>query len=173
MPSGGARLRSGPMPDEHSQTSERRGYKLSALPNHGYAGKPPKYPLQPIVIYDSRGKDRENDVAATRQFAALERKTWKWLWSTPQACAWSLPQFSYLLYDIALYCRQLVICETSDATSADRGLLPRFADRIGLSPAGLAALGWKIVADEIGARRNGVSEENVETDTPARRRLRG
>lgn len=166
MPSGGARVRSGPAPDPRSGRSERRHYDLAALPNSGYTGKPPRYPLADYRIVTDDGED----AAAEKAWKERERSVWKMLWKTPQACAWSLPENAYLSWDVALYCRQLVLCEQSGASASDRALLPRFADRIGLSAAGLAALGWRIVPDEVGAARMAKqAEEPAEQPEPARR----
>lgn len=166
MPSGGARVRSGPAPDPRSGRSERRHYDLAGLPNTGYTGKPPKFPLADYRIMSDDGEDKPAEEAWKKR----ERAVWKTLWKTPQACAWSLPENAYLAWDIALYCRQLVLCEQAGATASDRALLPRFADRIGLSAAGLAALGWRIVPDELGAARMAKqAEETAAPAEPARR----
>lgn len=125
-------MRSGPAPDPNSRTSERRGYTLRSLPNAAYAGKPLKYPL--LALGDAQMDEREAE-------------TWKWLWKQPQARAWKLAQYRYMVHDIAMYCRMFVLCEQPDAKTSDRVLLLRLADRIGLSPAGLASLGWKIDED--------------------------
>lgn len=176
MVSGGARVRSGPAPDPNSRTSERRGYTLSSLPNGGYAGKPPAFPLPDPVICDT---DADGTPVPNPKASAARKKReatlWKSLWKTPQACAWSLPQYSYLIYEVAMYCRLFATCEDVNAKAADRTLLPRYADRIGLSAAGLAALGWRIVPDEVAARRMAKAEEEEEAaNQPAQqpRRLR-
>ena len=49
---------------------------------------------------------------------------------------------------IALYVRQFVLCESSEAKAADRATLARYADTIGLTPQGLRLNGWTIVDDE-------------------------
>jgi hypothetical protein len=47
----------------------------------------------------------------------------------------------------------MVICESADATAADKNSLHRFADQIGLTPAGLRENGWKIAADQLAEKR--------------------
>jgi hypothetical protein len=111
------------------------------------------------------------DKRATNAWEKREKELWEALWRTPQACAWSMAQNAYMLFDIALYTRQLVICESSDAKAADRSLLPRYADRIGMSPAGLITLGWKITPDELANKR--MESEEFEASAPQPRRLRG
>ena len=73
---------------------------------------------------------------------------WNELWRYPQGYAWSRPQYKYLQHMVALYVRQYVLCESSDAKAADRTTLCRYADSIGLTPQGLRLNGWHIVADE-------------------------
>jgi hypothetical protein len=43
-----------------------------------------------------------------------------------------------------MWVRTAVICEGLEATAADKGSLHRFADQIGMTPAGLKENGWKI-----------------------------
>lgn len=173
MTSGGARLKSGPAPDPTSARSERRGYNLRALPATGYEGRTPSFPLDEYRVY-LLGEDGEQifDEKATKQWKTRERKLWRNLWKSPQACAWSMPQYAYMIYDVALYCRQLILCQDSMAKAADRGLLPRYADRIGLSAVGLSGLGWRISDDD---KQEDKATEEAETrakEAP-KRRLRG
>lgn len=121
---GGARVRSGPPPQEGSARSERRGYSLKTLPPEGYGGPVPDFPLpRPLK---------------------REREVWAWLWSTPQACAWSLPAEAWRVMQVAHYARLLVRCEDREAPVGLYAQLARLADMIGMSTAGLAAMGWKI-----------------------------
>jgi hypothetical protein len=86
--------------------------------------------------------------------------------ATPQACAWSLPSERWRSYTVAMWVRTAVICESSDATAADKNSLHRFADQIGLTTAGLAEMGWKVAVDEVAERRS------AEPEAPRERRLR-
>lgn len=129
MSRGGARNRSGPPADPNSGRSDRRGVSLTALPASGYAGTVPAFPLPDE-------SDRELEV-------------WAWAWSTPQASAWALPSESWRLMSVAMWVRTYVICEGTEATAADKGSLHRFADQIGLTPAGLKENGWAIKSDDI------------------------
>lgn len=85
--------------------------------------------------------------------ADREAELWAWAWTTPQACAWSMPSEAWRLYTIAMWVRTFVVCEGSDATAADKGALHRFADQIGMTTAGLAEMGWKVAVDETAERR--------------------
>jgi hypothetical protein len=155
MPSGGARNRSGPQPDENSLKSARIGYSLTALPAEGYKETPPEFPLPPVPIYHEYfvdgGKVRELDSKAGHARKERELELWAWAWTTPQACAWSTQPWRW--HSVAMWVRTFALCESSEATAADKNSLHRFADQIGLTPAGLKENGWKIAADEVGERR--------------------
>lgn len=148
MARGGPRNRSGPKADESSGRSDRRDYSLTALPAEGYDGEVPDFPLpgRTVMRWEHEEKRRFQvlDTEATEAVAERERELWDWLWSTPQACAWSLPSESWRLPTIAMYVRTFVICEGTDATAADKNSLHRFADQIGMTTAGLAEMGWKV-----------------------------
>lgn len=146
MARGGARNRSGPKADPTSGRSDRRGYKLTALPAEGYTGPVPDWPL-------SLATDRELTV-------------WADLWETPQACAWSMPSEAWRTNTVALYCRTLVRCEAPDAGAALLGQLHRFADQIGMTTAGLSEMGWAVATDELAARR----EPDADDDTTSKPR---
>lgn len=152
MASGGARNRSGPAPDPMSGRSDRRGLQLSALPNEGHKGNVPKWPLSPRQGFtwertDEGRKVQVPDDAATEQIAEREHGLWSWAWSTPQAAAWAVEPWRWPT--VAMWVRTFVICEGSEATAADKNSLHRFADQIGLTPAGLAENGWQIATPQI------------------------
>jgi hypothetical protein len=176
MPKGG-HARSGPPPDPNSARSDQRGLKVTALPASGYDGEAPAFPLPKRVLWNEyfegsgreRTKVRERDTGATESTWQRELELWEWLWSTPQACAWALPSESWRLPTIAMYVRTFVICEGDDATAADKGSLHRFADDIGMTPAGLRVNGWAVAKDELGERR---ADTVKPTAAPRARRLR-
>ena len=151
---GGARSRSGPAPDPNSERSERRGIPagLIRLPASGYKYRPKKFPLatyevmRPVKDPDG-GTMLVLDEEATKAWAKREQELWRQLWKLPQAVAWHMPQNRYLELTVALYCRQVRLCETSEAKSADRTTLQRYADTLGLTPQGLKLNGWIIVDD--------------------------
>lgn len=164
---GGSRNRSGPKKQEGSATSDRLGYSLTALPASGYTGTPPAFPLPKRSVYSGEGFDD----AETERTADREAELWAWLWTTPQACAWSMPSEAWRLQVIGLYVRTFVICESGGATAADKGSLHRFADQIGMTTAGLAEMGWKVAVDAVAEKR--VTKEQADTPAPSReRRLR-
>jgi hypothetical protein len=146
MARGGARNRSGPQPEEGSRTSDRKGYILTALPPAGFDGEVPEFPLSRRAVYRWEFEDKRKfqvlDSEATQDIADRESELWAWAWTTPQACAWSLESWRWPV--VAMWVRTFVICESSEATAADKGALHRFADQIGMTPAGLKENGWKI-----------------------------
>lgn len=148
MARGGARNRSGPAADPTSGRSDRRGFKLDALPVDGYRGDPPEFPLPSRVVlrweFQDKAKFQVPDTDATEATKDREIELWEWAWSLPQACAWSMPRNAWMLMSIAMWVRTFVICEGTEATAADKGSLHRFADQIGMTTAGLAEMGWRI-----------------------------
>lgn len=154
MASGGARNRSGPQADPTSERSERRGYKLTALPSEGFQGDVPDFPLSPAVVihefFDQGKKEREVDEGASEMRRDREAALWSWAWSTPQACAWSMQSWRW--HAVAMWVRTAALCESSEATAADKNSLHRFADQIGMTPAGLRENGWAIAVDELAVK---------------------
>lgn len=163
MTRGGARNRSGPMADPNSGRSDRRGYKLTALPAEGFQGAVPTFPLprRDVLrwVVESKSRFQVVDEKETRRVRARELKLWRWAWRTPQAAAWSLPSESWRELMVAMWVRTFVLCESNEATAADRNSLHRFADQIGLTTAGLAEMGWTIAKDELSDRREELAAE--------------
>ncbi|MGH8272466.1 MAG: hypothetical protein ACRESG_09095 [Gammaproteobacteria bacterium] len=149
MPRGGARNRSGPSADPDSGRSDKRGVVLTALPAEGYKGDPPRFPLPGCLV-------REDEL-------------WTWAWSTPQAAAWAQQSWRWPI--VAMWVRTFVICEGSLATAADKGSLHRFADQIGLTPAGLNENGWKIADDELAAHVHATAQAPSKPRKSARDRM--
>jgi hypothetical protein len=155
MSKGGARNRSGPPKDPNSGRSDRLGVKLTALPAEGFRGEVPEFPLPKVVVFweyfEDKQKVRERDEGATASRFERELELWEWAWSTPQACAWAVQPWRW--HSVAMWVRTSALCESSDATAADKNSLHRFADQIGLTPAGLKENGWAIAADEVAEKR--------------------
>ena len=174
MASGGARNRSGPAPDPNSGRSARRGLVFTAFPRDGHKGCAPKWPLMQRSVVrwesDDAGRYQVLDEKATEAVAAREAELWRWAWRTPQAAAWAQPGQEWRWHSVAMWVRTAVICEESTATAADKNSLHRFADQIGLTPAGLAENGWAIATDEVAEKRDEKAESVVSGS--ARSRLR-
>ena len=163
MASGGPRNRSGPPADPNSGRSDARGLRFDALPAEGFSGPAPDWPLPRRVVLrcESEGKARWQvpDAEATQAVAERERELWLWAWRSPQACAWAKPSESWRLHSIAMWVRTFVLCESSEATAADKNSLHRFADQVGLTPAGLKENGWQVARDQVAEKR---AEQGVE-----------
>ena len=176
MPSGGKRNRSGPAADPNSGRSDARGYSLKALPAEGYSGPAPDFPLPPRQVlrweYEDKRRYQVVDDEATEQVAEREAEMWAWAWTTPQACAWSLRSERWRWPTIAMWVRTFVLCESSEATAADKSSLHRFADQVGMTTAGLSEMGWAVAVDEVGARAAERAAVEEETPEPRPRRLR-
>jgi hypothetical protein len=127
MPSGGARNRSGPPVDPNSGRSDRRGVSFTTLPAEGFQGEIPEFPLP----------------TPTPRELAL----WGRVWRTPQACAWILEPWRH--YTVGQWVRWSVKAEAKDASASTIGAVIRFADQIGLSPAGLKENGWQVARNEL------------------------
>lgn len=151
MPKGGARNRSGPKADARSLRSAERGLVLTALPNEGYRGEAPEFPLPRRMVFRWEFEDKKRfqvfDAEATDLVVDRERELWERIWSYPQAAAWAVEPWRW--NTVAMYVRTFVVCESSEATAADKGSLHRFADQIGLTPAGLKENGWAVAADQV------------------------
>lgn len=157
MSRGGARNRSGPQPDPLSGRSDVRGFSLMALPNEGFSGPVPEFPLQPIVLFDEyfegdgrdRKKVKDRDEGATESFREREAEIWAEAWRSPQAAAWSLESWRWPV--IAEYCRLKAVVEFDPGKSAALvGQMHRYRDQIGLTPAGLKENGWAIAPVAVG-----------------------
>lgn len=156
MPRGGARPGSGPAPDPKSGRSDRRGYKLTALPSEGFKGEVPEFPLEPIQLFTEYREDGEKvkvpDEGGTGQFRAREAQIWAEAWRSPQACAWSMESWRWPV--VAEYTRLKAVIEFDPgANAALVGQLHRYRDQLGLTPAGMKFNGWAIAADEVGEKR--------------------
>lgn len=139
MPRGGARNRSGPQKDPSSGRSDRLGFKLTALPSEGYTG-----PVPDLLAHLPVATDRHEQV-------------WAALWSTPQACAWSMESWRWpVVADLVKY---VVRSEPDDAPASLGTVVRQLRDDLGLSKAGLTANGWAIAADEVAARRDERADE--------------
>jgi len=153
MPRGG-HAASGPLKDPNSLKSAKIGYAPTALPSEGYDGEIPPFPLPSLPVYEVYYEDgkrcRDFDEKATEARADREWVLWDWAWHTPQACAWIGQPWRW--HAVAMWARTAALCESADATASDKNSLHRFADQIGLSPAGLQYNGWKVAANQLAGR---------------------
>jgi hypothetical protein len=118
----GGHGRSGPPPDPNALRRDRDGSDWIDLPAAGRAGDPPAWPL-------SRRTKRELAV-------------WEGEWKRPQAVIWEARSQEL---EVALYVRAVVVSERPRASAADRAVVLRFMEDLGLSQSGLARNRWRIV----------------------------
>ena len=143
MASGGARNRSGPPKDPKSGRSDRIGFKLTALPSEGFGGTVPE-----LGDFMPDATPRHEQV-------------WAQLWTTPQACAWSMESWRWPV--VADLVKWLVRSEPAEAPASLATAVRQLRDDVGLSKAGLIANGWAIAVDEVAAKA-----DEKEPATPAR-----
>jgi len=125
MTRGGPRNRNGSHPDPSSERSSRAGLVFKLLPNEGFTGPIPAFPLP--------------------KPSPRERAVWRALWRTPQAAMWN--EERWRMHVVGLYARWSVRAEAEDASAAVLGQVHRLADQLGLTPAGLKENGWRTRID--------------------------
>lgn len=125
MASGGARARSGPPPDPNALRRDRDQKEWSDLPAEGREGPAPEWPLPEI------GRD--------------ELALWEREWKRPQAVMW---ERNGQELEVALYVRAITVAEGAKATAADRNVVQRKMNDLGLTVPGLRANRWRIVSKD-------------------------
>jgi len=123
MPSGGARVISGPPPDpaalRRSLPGDQAGWVT--LPVEGRAGRPPRWPLT--------------------EASPREKVLWRELWRRPQAVMWErLDQ----RYEVAMFARNLARAEKPDSSVELQKVVRQYLDSLGLSVAGMLRSRWKL-----------------------------
>lgn len=147
MPSGGARVRSGPPPDPDALRRDRETDQSTwrALPDTPVEAPPPEWPLT-----KARGG------AAKR-----EAQIWAEQWRRPQAVVW---REMGVEVQVALYVRTLRRAEAPDASAELTRLSRQFMDDLGISMDGMLRKRWRIGALPTAA----APTANVRNDGPDR-----
>lgn len=132
MPKGGARINSGPPPDpdalRRDRPADQAGWTTLPAVVHD---APPTFPLLGV-------SDRELEL-------------WAAVWSLPPAAMWHRDSAAL---EVALYVRALALTESGARGSATAaGEVRQWSDRLGLNPAAMLRLRWRVVADEVAERR--------------------
>lgn len=152
MPSGGARARSGPPADPTSGRSESGRNAKDGWIDLGPRPKGSRTPTWPL---DLKTKP--------------EQALWTKLWKKPQAAQWAKLG---LEFQVAAYVRVYLEATDLGASGSLKTVVLRMEDTLGLSPAGLAALRWRIKHDEVAEKRDEQAPAEA-TDRPRPvRRLR-
>lgn len=183
MPRGGARVNSGPPPDPNALRRDRKSDQAgwTTLPAKR-RGRTPRWPLKPDIalrakrtvvagkldvaaadLADAVGRRastltrkvdglREQLVVLDYQLAeqdGAERALWKWSWTTPQSAAWATDPGC--LHAVAMWVRHQVLAEHGSVD--DEKLANGLADRLGLNPAAMQRLRWKVAGDQVATAR--------------------
>lgn len=93
-----------------------------------------------------------------------EQLLWGKLWKKPQAIMWKRQG---LEFQVANYVRTFLEASEMGAPASLKTAVLRMEDTLGISLAGLAALRWRITADELGAARAAAAAEQSEPERPA------
>jgi hypothetical protein len=152
---GGARINSGPPPDPNALRRERRQDRdgWTTLPAGGWDGAVPRWPLA--------------NMPEVEGLSRRERKHWREVWRTPQAVAWHRLGWST---DVALYCRYLALGETGELRAAAEARA--WSDRLGLNPAAMLRLRWRVSVDQVAAQRAAAAPRRTPPGQSARDRLK-
>lgn len=123
MPSGGARVRSGPAPDPSALRRDRDGKDWVQLPYEGRAGDPPPWPEE------------------IPEPSIPELAMWRRLWRKPQALVW---EADGVVDNVALYVRAFIASGAEDASVARLTLVRQMGDALLLSIPALHAARYTI-----------------------------
>lgn len=128
----------GPAPDPNALRRDRPSDKdgWTSLPSEGRRKPAPAWPLANLMADDDLDP------------AGRELEIWARVWKSAQAVAWELNGSEL---EVALYVRHLVQAEGGDMKAAAE--MRQWSDRLGLNPAAMLRLRWKIAADEVAAKR--------------------
>lgn len=132
MPSGGARVNSGPAPDPNALRRDRKSDgEWLTLPSEGRTGVAPGWPLETVT-------DRELSL-------------WETMWRKPVAILWERDgQLEY----VALYVRAFVEAEQIGAPTASRTLVKQLAGELLLTIPAMYSAHVKIAPDQVAAKRD-------------------
>lgn len=94
-----------------------------------------------LVVLPAAGCDLPAPrIPSGRRWSTAERKLWKDLWSSPQAVMWDDSAATlvgqYIAHSAAVLAGTAAAWQAAEAR--------QLADRLGLTPTGLASLGWRI-----------------------------
>lgn len=130
MPSGGARVTSGPPPDPRSLRSQRQGFSdgWRELPAEGRKGRLPTWPLE--------------------EQTAREKKLWREIWKLPQAIMWEeLSQ----QWSVGLVVRLRARAEGRGSSAALLMELRQHEDSLGLTTPGMLRNRWRLGVPQVAA----------------------
>lgn len=131
----------GPAPDPNALRRDRPSDKdgWTSLPSEGRTRPAPAWPLSAPHLSDDYDLDP----------AERELEVWRRVWKSAQAVAWERNGSEL---EVALYVRHLIQAEAGDMKAAAEAR--QWSDRLGLNPASMLRLRWKIAVDEVAAKRS-------------------
>lgn len=118
------------------------------LPSEGRKGNAPAWPLAKWRDMEKSKPADEQDAAGARKIDDRELVIWRQIWKTPQATQWDRLMWKH---DVAMYVRMMVGGETGNMKAAQEARF--WSDRLGLTPPSMLRNRWKIVTDEVAAKR--------------------
>lgn len=130
MPSGGARVTSGPPPDPRSLRSQRLGFSdgWRELPEAGRKGRLPRWPLEDQT-------DRE-------------KALWREMWKLPQAVMWEEMRQQW---SVGLVVRLRARAEGRSSSAALLMELRQHEDSLGLTTPGMLRNRWRLSVPQVAA----------------------
>lgn len=101
---------------------------------------PPQRRRRGLVVLPAECELPAPPLPTGRKWLAAEKRLWEELWSSPQATQWddsfAASVASYVVHTVAVFRGKAAAWQATEAR--------HLGDRLGLTPQGLAALGWAL-----------------------------
>lgn len=149
MTSGGARPRSGPVPDPNALSRDRKDDKTWTTLPKTFAGATPAWPL-------TESTPREDEL-------------WSIFWVKPQATLW---ERNGQVFEVAMHVRTFAEAEEPGAATTLRTLLRQQADALLLTIPAMLSARIRIAPDEVTDKRTANSLASVPARSSSRSRLK-
>lgn len=104
------------------------------------------------------------DIPPGRAWSESERELWAELWRSPQACQWGESNVTA----VAMYVAHSSAVLSGKASAWQAQEARHLGDRLGLTPQGMSALGWRITEEQ----QDAAPRQSAPRRPPARDRLR-
>lgn len=93
-----------------------------------------------VIVLPAVCEDPVPDMPPGREWTAAERDMWETLWTGPQANEWD----DSFTMAVAMYVSHTFAVLSAKATAWHAQEARHLGDRLGLTPQGMAALGWQL-----------------------------
>lgn len=97
-----------------------------------------------VIVLPAVCDDPVPDLPPGRDWSDAERNMWETLWTGPQANEWD----ESFLMAVAMYVSHTFAVLSSRATAWHAQEARHLGDRLGLTPQGMAALGWQLAPSD-------------------------